>query len=463
MSHQLIDPFPEVSTIAVLGYGASGKAATTLLRALGKRVIVSDMKGAPDREDPAIEFRFGENSVGDARIAILSPGLNPEWPENASNPNLIPLWEKVRVGELRLVSEVELGLRVFGRPWIGIGGTDGKSTTAAMTQHFAQAFGEKSILGGNSWEAFSDVALRADVDSTLAVAEVSAFQMHRPHGLKPRVAILTNIALDHLDHYASFEDYAGAKESMFMNQDGSDWAVLNGDDARARAIGSRLQDRGVNVAWFSNSSPEGWTSSGEIDGDLVVRLNGAEIRVAASELTLAGAHNRRNALAATLALVCCTQQLPDSSAWKERLNSFQGLAHRVAFVRELNGVRFYNDSKATNVHAACIGIRAMDRPTVAIVGGVDKKLDLAPLFDALGERTHTLIAIGQLRERLRELCPNSIALIEAESMEDAVSKAVAAAKEGDSVLLAPASSSFDMFKSFEHRGEVFEAAVRSLS
>lgn len=463
MTTRFVDPLPAHALVAVLGYGASGRAATNLLRAMDKRVWVSDRQGAPDREDPGVVFRFGENSVGDASVAILSPGLNPEWPENANNPALAQLWARVEAGELRLMSEVELGLRAFGRPWIGIGGTDGKSTTAAMTHHLALAFGERTALGGNSWEAFSAVALEADAATTLAVAEVSAFQLHRPHGMKPKVAILTNIARDHLDHYASFDDYVRAKEALFMNQAEGDWAVLNADDPVARDLGLRLEVRGVGVAWFANGDAQGAFAAGERGDELVLRFQGQEITAPFSALSLAGAHNRRNALAASLALTLALGRLPDADAWRARLGNFKGLPHRVAFVREHRGVRYFNDSKATNVHAACIGIHAMDRPTVAIVGGVDKRLDLAPLFEALAARTHTIVAIGELREGLRALCPSSIAFVEAESMDAAVSAAASAARSGDAVLLAPASSSFDMFKSFEHRGELFEAAVRALS
>ena len=462
MSTNLFDPLAQYPQVAVLGYGASGKAATTLLRTLGKRVWVSDLRGEPDREDAEVSFHFGENSVGDARAVVLSPGLNFEWPENASNPSLRPIWERHQRGELTILSEVELGVRALNRPWIGVGGTDGKSTTAALTQHLASSFGESAVLGGNSWEAFSAVALRAPASTSLAVVEVSAFQLHQPHGLRPSVAILTNIANDHLDHYGSFEDYVRAKESLFRNQRAGDWAVLNGDDALARALGERLAARGVGVAYFGNGAPQGATGAGERDGMLVVSLRGEELSLPASLLTLAGAHNRRNALAASLALALASGRLPSHEAWAQALNSFQGLAHRVAFVRERDGVRFYNDSKATNVHAACVGIRAMDRPTVAIVGGVDKKLDLAPLVEALRERTHTVVAIGELRARLRSLIPEGIRYVEAGSMEEAVVLAASSARPGDSVLLAPASSSFDMFRSFEHRGEVFEAAARGL-
>lgn len=462
MNADLRDPFPQETQIAVLGYGASGRAATSLLRAFGKRVWVSDRQGTPDRDDEGVSFHFGGNSVGDATVAILSPGLNPEWPENANNPALQPLWARHAAGALQLVSEVELGLRAFGRPWVGIGGTDGKSTTASMTHHLAGVFGERSVLGGNSWEAFSKVALDAPETSTLAVAEISAFQLHRPHGMRPRVAVLTNIANDHLDHYASFDDYVAAKEAMFANQGAGDWAVLNAGDPHARAFGTRLMAQGVGVAWFSNTEIEGENVAFERGSDLVLRVGGREVRVPADALTLAGAHNRRNALAASMALALVTGRLPQTDAWAQALTSFRGLAHRVAYVRDHGGVRYFNDSKATNVHAACVGIRAMDRPLVAIVGGVDKKLDLSPLFEALAERTHTIVTIGDLRPALRALCPPTIACVEASSMEEAVALASSHANEGDSVLLAPASSSFDMFKSFEHRGELFEAAVHAL-
>lgn len=465
MTHTLVDPIPQHSTVAVLGYGASGRAATRLLRALGKTVIVSDKAGTPDIDDPQVRFFFGKNTIEDATVAIVSPGLNPEWPENRNNPALASIWAAMHAGSLLVMSEVELGVRAFGRPYIAVGGTDGKSTTAALTHHLARAFGYTCVLGGNSWRAFCDVVLDAAPDTDLAVVEMSAFQLHRPHGLRPSVAITTNIAADHLDHYAHFDDYVAAKTALFEHQGPGDTAILYGDDARLSALGNELRTRGVRVGTFNNAAPEaqwGGFAGGESDNEIIVQADDDRYYLPFDVLMIAGAHNRRNFMAAMMALLALDARDPDVPMLLEAVATFSGLPHRVSFVREVAGVRYFNDSKATNVHAACVGIRALERPTVAIIGGVDKRLSLDALWPALGERTHTVVALGELSERLASEAPEGLRVVRASSMADAVERARDAAKPGDAVLLAPASSSFDMFTSFEQRGDVFEACVRAL-
>lgn len=465
MPTHLVDPIPQHSTVAVLGYGASGRAATRLLRALGKSVIVSDKAGTPDTDDPHVRFVFGTNTVEDATLAILSPGLNPEWPENRDNPALAPIWAAMHAGTLTVMSEVELGLRAFHRPYIAIGGTDGKSTTAALTHHLAKAFGYTSVLGGNSWRAFCDVAMDADPASDLAIVEISAFQLHRPHGIHPAVAITTNIAADHLDHYEDFDAYVAAKSALFENQGPGDSAILCEGDERLHVLGEALKSRGVRVGTFGNSAPDerwGGFVAGEHDGEVIVQVDDDRYYLPFDVLMIAGAHNRRNFMAAMLALLALEPRDPDVPMLLEAVATFHGLPHRVSFVRELDGVRYFNDSKATNVHAACVGIRSMVRPTVAIIGGVDKRLPLDALWPALADHAHTVIAMGELQERLAAEAPAGLRVVCADSMDDAVAQARAAARSGDAVLLAPASSSFDMFKSFEHRGDVFEACVRAL-
>lgn len=459
---QLVDPLPHHDLVAVLGFGASGRAATRLLKHFGKRVIVADMHLQDPPDWAGVSFRLGSHDIGEATAVVLSPSFNPEWPENRAKASLTAVYERIDGGFVEALSEVELGLRAFNRPYIAVGGTDGKSTTAALTHALAGAFGYRAVLGGNSWRAFSEVALEASDDVDLAIVEISAFQLHQPHGIRPRVAITTNLAYDHLDHYAGPDDYLRAKAALYLNQSMGDAAVLNGDDARLQGLGADLEARAVRVMYFGNGPLTGACGAGEEDGIIQVRHGSTTLRVEASWSLLQGAHNRRNIMAALTALTQVGAKQPSMPALEEALRRFGGLPHRVAFVRERGGVRFYNDSKATNVHAACVGLRAMDRPTIAIVGGVEKRLELAELWEAVVERGGRVIAIGELRERLRAEAPAQVEVRDAESIEAAVQLAAAWAREGDAVLLAPASSSFDMFRSFEERGERFEAAVRAL-
>lgn len=461
----LHDPFPTHKRIGVHGYGASGRAATDLLRALGKEVVVADAhyQGTPPTLD-GVRFAIGTHTLENIALHVLSPSLNPEWPENQKKPLLTALFHAFEEATAQGISEIELAMRVLDRPVIAIGGTDGKSTTAALTYALRDAFAQRAILGGNSWRALSEVVLEhAEQPVDTAVVEISAFQLHRPHSIHPRVAILTNIAADHLDHYACFEDYVDAKCAMFLNQGPGDTAILGRGDARVDALGTALQQRGVRVLWFGNETlaaeEEG---AGETQDGLVVRVGDVAFEVPLDTITVLGPHNRRNVMAALLAWVARTDAAPDCDALHRALKDFRGLPHRVRFVREVDGVAYYNDSKATNVHAACVGVTSMTRPTIAIVGGVEKQLKLDALWEALKVRTKRVVAIGALQDRIVREAPKELVVQRASSMEQAVRVAHGAAEPGDAVLLAPSSASFDMFKSFEDRGDAFEAAVHSL-
>lgn len=458
------DPLPAHSIVGVLGYGASGQAATRLLRHFGKKVVVAD---ALRKDEPSsmegVRFNIGSHEIDDATAVVLSPSFNPQWPENQAKPSLKRLFKRVGEGEIELISEIELAMRTFDRECIVIGGTDGKSTTAALTHALAEAFNTRALLGGNSWRALSECVLEpthAGVEA--AVVEISAFQLHEPHAIRPKVAVLTNIAADHLDHYESFEDYVHAKLSMFMHQGEGDAAVLYRGDARIRAFGESLQERGVSVSWFDNAPLTSGDGAGEDGEKIIVRQGGVSLAIPFDAMRVVGPHNRRNLMAGLLAWMSITGKAPERTVLLNALKQFHGLPHRVRFVRELAGVEYYNDSKATNVHAACVGISSMQRPTLAIVGGVEKHLSLDALWPALALRGRMVIAIGELQDRLVQEAPASMPVLRASTMEEAVRMAHNEARAGDAVLLAPTSSSFDMFSSFEARGDAFEAAVHAL-
>lgn len=461
----LTDPFPEHASAGVHGYGASGRAATKLLRVLGKKVVVADAHyNQTPPEIDGVRFQIGSHAIADVHAHVLSPSLNPEWPENQKKPELQALYQSVQQGSSTAISEIELALRAYAKPFIAIGGTDGKSTTAALTHAVGSAFGHQSVLGGNSWRALSDVVLEnIDAPVDTVVVEISAFQLHRPHQIHPNVAILTNIAADHLDHYADFGAYVDAKLAMFAHQHAGDSAILCRGDAQAEKLAETLEARGVRVLWFGNQALGAGEGAGETDAALHFRVGDVAFDVPLDTITVLGPHNRRNVMASVLAWVALTGTAPGRDALHEALKAFHGLPHRVRYVGEVGGVAYYNDSKATNVHAACVGIASMTRPTIAIVGGVEKHLSLDALWTALAVRGRMVIAIGELQDRIAAEAPASLPVLRATSMEEAVKIAQEKADAGDAVLLAPTSSSFDMFRSFEARGDAFEAAVRALA
>ena len=451
----LTDPLPSHQRVAVLGLGASGRAACRLLGRLGKSVIASDRRtDRPEGLGDHVEFRGGGNSVGDATAVVVSPGLNPEWPENRSNPQLAPIWEAVHAKRLEIWSEVELAIAALARPTITIGGTDGKSTTAAMIRDLLGAADKRVAFGGNSWTALSVVVCDADV-ADYCVAEVSAFQLWAGHRLHPNVSVLTNIAPDHLDHYAHEEDYVRAKLHIYEHMTAGDVAVLNAEDARLGAASHGLQARGISVERFGiEASTDG---RAHVDGDV---LRWGEATLPRSCLAVPGTHNQKNALSAFLAARALCPDVTLAVA-ESAFAAFQGLPHRLERVRVRHGVTWFNDSKATNVHAAVTGLRSLELPVVAIVGGVDKQLDLGDLIEELRNAV-AVIVIGELRARLVAEVGGGFEIRTAENLEEAVRIADGVATTGDAVVLAPGCSSFDMFDSFEHRGDVFRDLVLAL-
>ena len=491
---KIIDPLGAHERVAVLGLGASGLAACRLLRALGKQVVASDgrLTAPPPGLPPGCELHLGAHELGGATAAVISPGLNPEWPENAANPALAPIWRAWRAGAIELISEVELGMRACDVPVVAVGGTDGKSTTAALTAHLLSGCGLPALLGGNSWRALSDVVLEATQAGAAAravVAEVSAFQLQDPHGMRPTVALMTNIANDHLDHYASEADYVRAKRHILRNLGPGATVALRASDPALRAWIEPATEAGCQVVSYDSapygSAPYGsgpgaaeplagvasgaWVEApGSTHGLLVVRAHGRSVTVPRAALPLPGDHNARNALAAMIAVAALAPPEVDDATLGRQLaaamGTFRGLPHRIEWVADVAGVRWYNDSKATNVHAACVGLGAMDRPTIAIVGGADKQLDLEPLIAALADRARATLVIGQLAARLEAEAAGRVPGIErCGTIERAVARAAQLAADGDAVLLAPACSSFDQFRSFEHRGEVFRELVLGLA
>ncbi len=436
--------------VAVVGLGRSGLAASKWLASHGLSVYASDGARTPALEaavrqlPSGITVELGRHDlvrIGRARAAIVSPGVPPDAPPIAA----------ARAAGLEIVSELDLGARALGdASLIVVTGTNGKTTTTRCVAHLLSAAGVPSIAAGNIGRPLTDLVDDPQRPTWIAV-EVSSFQLHDSPHLVPAVGVLTNLAPDHLDRYPTVEAYYGDKRLLFRNaSDASVW-VLNGDDpavgALARGVRGRhlrFSVRGRADAWLDRSSDRLMLT----DAVLAPR----------SSLQLLGDHNVENVLAAALA-VTAAGVIP--AALVNGIETFRPPAHRLETVRTVASVTWINDSKATNVAAAAVALRAMDRPYVLIAGGHPKGESLAPLVPLLG-RCVRVIAYGEAAAQLLTQLGSTGLVESVERFDDAVSRAATVAPRGGAVLLSPACASFDQFTNFEERGDRFRALVESL-
>ena len=443
-------------TVAVVGLAKSGLAAARLIARLGGRVLASD---AAPREAWSAEARRLETeqitvwsghpdaAFAGAELVVMSPGVPLELPA------LAPL----RARGVPVISELELAWRVMDSDVIAITGTNGKTTTTALTGEVLRGQVRPVLVGGNIGTPLSAHAMDFPVDG-LVVAEASSFQLEGTHDFRPRVAAVLNLAPDHLDRHGSYAAYVEAKARIFANQTESDCAVLNADDPDTAALAPRTRAR---VLWFSRTRA---LAHGIFvhDGWIVAKLNGhAEPVCPVGEIQLRGAHNVENVLAAT---ACALWTGMEPATIRKGIAGFRGVAHRIERVHDARGVTFYNDSKGTNVASTIKALESFTEPVILIAGGKGKGQDFAPLGAAARGRVRAAVLIGVDRDQLRApFRAAGIPTDDAESMEEAVRQAAHRARIGDVVLLSPACASFDMFQNYEHRGEVFKDVVRRLA
>lgn len=432
--------------VAVWGAARSGVAAANLLADLGAEVVLSDTREvaalALDGLDGRVALRGGGNVLDGATVLVPSPGIPPHAPA---------LRAALATG-VRLVSEIELAAAVATAPIVAITGTDGKSTTTEMVGAVVRAAGRPAAVAGNIGTPLSEAARDVGPDGVL-VAEVSAFQLWSCGYFRPRVAIVTNVAEDHAEYFeGDVAAYARAKARVLDDQQVGDVAVLRADDA---VVAGFVVPAAVRRVWFAPAPmPTGWDCE-----DGLLRRDGRPVMVAA-DLPVPGRHNIANALAALAAGDALGLDLP---AMVEGLRNFRGLPHRLERVRDRRGVVWYDDSKATNPHAAAHGLRALDRPLVVITGGYDKGLDLAPFADAVLPRARHVVLTGPTAGRTEIALGGRVPTSRAADMAEAVRQAAAVAQPGDAVVLSPAASSFDAYRSYAHRGEVFQREVAALA
>jgi len=434
----------------VVGLGASGLEAARLLRDRGAVVIATDSRTqVPERdalEKLGVEVRIGGHAGIDfvaADLVVVSPGV----------PNLPVLRDAEKKGA-RVVGELELASWFVDADVIAVGGTNGKSTTTELAAMLAKTSGRPVFAGGNLGTPLSRAVVERDpgvAADGIAVVEVSSFQLERVAGFRPRASVLMNITPDHLDRYSSFEAYAIAKGGAFKAQTAEDVAIVpHGDElcARVASLGyGRLET-------IDGPAP----ASIGVEGDwLVDRATGVSMPL--STFKLRGRHNITNLCAAWAAVRSITA---NAATFIPAIAAFDALAHRTMFVRELNGVRYYDDSKGTNVGASVTALLGMsEEKTVLIAGGRDKGGSYAPLVDALKKKGRAVVVIGEAAPLIEQAVAGALPLVHAASMEQAVEEAARLARSGDAVLLSPACSSFDMFRDYKHRGDVFIAAVNS--
>jgi UDP-N-acetylmuramoylalanine--D-glutamate ligase len=358
-----------------------------------------------------------------------------------------------------VIGEIELASRFMKGRIVGITGSNGKTTTTALIGELLRNSGIPTRVGGNIGTPLLSLS-GASREDGWTVAELSSFQLETIVDFRPNVGLCLNVTPNHLDRYESFHDYALAKHRIFMNQTAEDVAVLSADDPITADWASGLL---ANVVLFSvkRELDEGLFLRAN---ELICRANGKEkVLTKREDIFLRGLHNVENVLAAFAAGLACGAE-PESM--RETVRNFKGVEHRIEFVAEINGVKFYNDSKATSVDAASKALEALsggEGKTVLILGGRGKNAPYAPLIPLIETSVRSLILIGEDADNIQSQLPVHAAIVRAGTMEDAVAKGFEAAECGDTVLLAPACASFDMFNSFEERGEIFKAAVLRIS
>ena len=449
----------EGTSISILGLGASGDAAARLASVKGGEVYVSDSRTEPSAATGAAELRnlgarveLGGHDlarVAGADTVVVSPGIPPD----------APVLEALRADGCPWVSEPEFAFRFLHGPLIAVTGTNGKTTTAAMTAHLLRTTGLDVGLGGNIGADFgppvSDLALM-DPAPDWYVVEVSSFQLADIVEFAPDIGVVTNLAPDHLDRYESVEQYFADKARLFETATASSIWVLNGDSAEVEALAGAAPGHRFRFTVKDAAGAHACLR----DGGLLLDLpgNGEEHLLRAEELSVLGRHNTANALCAAL-----TARLAgaDASSLADALRSFPPLPHRLELVGSLGGLRWVNDSKATNVAATVGALESLEGPLVIMLGGKDKGEDLDPLRKAMHDGVRAAVLFGEARGRMASALEGSVPFSVMDgSFEDAVKVAREMARPGDILLLSPASSSFDMFESYVARGARFSALAR---
>jgi UDP-N-acetylmuramoylalanine--D-glutamate ligase len=440
--------------VGIIGAARSGVAIAKLMKKAGAIPFVSD-KALSDNlknflielDNEKIQYECGKHTekLLDSDLVVISPGV----PSNA--PIITQL---LKLGK-KVVSEIEAAYYFNKAKLIGVTGSNGKTTTTSLLYEMFRLNGKKSFLAGNVGDAFSNYVLDTD-EEYYGVLELSSFQLDHIETFKPFVSLILNITPDHLDRYDSFEDYINSKARIFMNQTENDFLIYNYDDKITSKIVERAHSRKLKISIQSKVVEGAFIENNSIK----INFDGNEIKlIDVDEIFIRGKHNLYNSLAASMAGYI-------SGLTKEEiikaLKNFKGVEHRLEFVRELKGVKFYNDSKATNVDSVWYALDSFTSPIILIAGGKDKGNDYTSIIPLVKEKVKNAILIGECADKFGKALDGITNVSFAQTMEEAVKMAYNISKEGDVVLLSPACASFDMFNNYEHRGLVFKNSVMAI-
>ena len=437
--------------VLVIGLARTGSECARFLARQGASVLLSDLRRQEELEQAMaalagwpIEYRLGgedKSWLAGVDFVIPSPGV--------ARKN--PLLREAMARQIPVLSEIELACRFFRKPLIAITGTNGKSTTTTLVGDIFKASGQKVFLGGNLGAPFIG-SLSEEWD--WGIVEISSFQLEWIVKFRPRIAVLLNITEDHLDRHATFADYRRAKERIFEAQSRDDFAILNRDDPLVWEMRDRINGRAVS---FGASEVSNGVFS--TPGEIVWRLGSEEERFSLRRVTLQGVHNLENMMAAVAAVKCAGIS---RSVIQESLERFPGLEHRLEFVREKNSVRYFNDSKGTNVGAVVKSLASFSAPVILLAGGVDKGGDYAPLREGIEQKVRRLVLFGEAKDIIARALGQLTETVIVNDIREAVSDAATHARAGDVVLLSPACSSFDQFGNYAERGKIFKSLVQDL-
>ncbi|MDK2835880.1 MAG: UDP-N-acetylmuramoylalanine--D-glutamate ligase [Thermosediminibacterales bacterium] len=443
--------------VLIIGMAKTGLSVASFLHDHGAEVLVNDIKSRDEvseevkiLESKGIKTFTGshpEKLLDDVNLVIPSPGVSLN----------IPILREAKRRGLHIISELELGFLFSRARIIAVTGTNGKTTTTTLINEILKNDGKETVVAGNIGIPLVRVAESVSINGYI-VTEVSSFQLEAIEKFKPQISVILNITPDHLNRHLTFENYVLAKSRIFENQDENDFVVLNADDDLVRGLSQKTRSK---VVFFSRKK--------ELDDGVFVKNDVIVIKdknrlcpvCHSKELGIKGCHNLENALAATAVAWLCNVNL---NSLAETLKDFQGVEHRLEYVETIAGVKFINDSKATNPDAAIKALEAVEEPIVLIAGGMEKGVDFTGFAQSFKNRVKALVVLGETASKIAEAArENGVTCIkEVSTMEDAVNEAFKMAVPGDCVLLSPACASWDMFKNFEERGRIFKKSVREI-
>ena len=441
--------------VTVIGAARSGLAAARLLKRKGVTVFLTELspeeryaEAARIMRDEQIPFEFGSHSdrIYESDLIVVSPGV----------PSDAPVLQRAAEINLPVISEIEVGAMFLEGSIVAITGTNGKTTTTTLTGDICRAARPDTLVAGNIGLAFTDAILQKDTPVDMAVLEISSFQLDTCVTFHPTTSVITTITPDHLYRYhGSFQEYVTSKERIFMNQGPEDHLVYNYDDPVVTGAIKTAMAELFPVSSLQRLQKGGWRENGSLVMDAGF---GKEVVARVEDLQVHGRHNHMNVLMSALA---ARLEGISIDVIRSAVLSFKGVEHRLEYVCDVDGIKWINDSKATNVDSVVIALNSYKNPVVLIAGGRDKSTSYEPWLNIVKDSVRAMVLIGEAAERMEEVFAPVTRVTRARDMLEAVNIARMAAQPGDIAMLSPACASFDMYDSFEHRGRVFKECVHT--